>query len=189
MLGAFLTVNGDPMDYPESQTLPDKAKWQEATNVELKSCHDHEVWDWVDPEEVPEGAEIVSSRMVYTKKINKDNALNRYKARIVARDMFREINFNDTFSPTAHPVSVRALVSLSMIKGWSLKTSDVKTAYLNAVLDNTVYMHPPKGLGRGKKLLHLKKCLYGLKISAKRWHETVVANVKAFGMTAVTSDD
>eukprot|EP00961_Rhodomonas_salina_P251448 3399666-Rhodomonas_salina.1 len=63
MLGAFLTVNGDPMDYPESQTLPDKAKWQEATDVELKSCHDHEVWDWVDPEEVPEGAEIVSSRM------------------------------------------------------------------------------------------------------------------------------
>eukprot|EP00961_Rhodomonas_salina_P230615 3116368-Rhodomonas_salina.1 len=127
--------------------------------------------------------------MVYTKKIHKDNALNKYKARIVARDMFREIDFNDTFSPTAHPVSVRALVSLAIIKGWILKTSDVKTAYLNAVLANAVYMHPPKGLGRGKKLLRLKKCLYGLKISAKRWHETVVAKVKAFGMTAVTSDD
>lgn len=115
--------------------------------------------------------------------------VKKYKAQFVARDLFREIDFNETFSPTAHPVSVRALVSLAVMKDWSLSTSDVRTAYLNAQLEKPVYLRQPKGLELGNKVMSLKKCLDSLKISAKQWHETFIAKIKEFGFKAVTSDD
>ena len=92
----MLTTLGDPESYPESQTLSDAARWQEATDSEFRSCDDHDVYDWVDASEVPAGEEIVSSRLVYTKKLWKFNEVKKYnlKCRWVARDMFRELDFN-----------------------------------------------------------------------------------------------
>ena len=42
---------------------------------------------------------------------------------------------------------------------------DVKSAYLNAKLEEVVYMHPPPGYlkkGQEGKVLHLLKCIFGL---------------------------
>lgn len=189
MLSAFLTMTGDPDTYNEAMKLADWEKWKDATDVEWESIREHGTFEWEHP---PKGVEIISSRMVYSKKTGKTNQVTRYKARMVARGFQQRegIDFSETFSPTAHPVSVRALVALSAMKGWKLTTSDVRTAYLNAELEKPVYMTPPPGFERDDgKVMKLKKCLYGLKISAKRWHETFVARIKAFGFTAVTSDN
>ena len=52
---------------------------------------------------------------------------------------------NNTYSPTAHPVSVRALVVLAMI---------------NAKLNKPVYLYPPKGFYNGGRVIKLKCALY-----------------------------
>eukprot|EP00961_Rhodomonas_salina_P146230 1968400-Rhodomonas_salina.1 len=58
---------------------------------------------------------------------------SRYKARFVARVFQQEgLEFIDTFAPVAHPVTIRTIVALAATNRWSLKQSDVKTAYLNA---------------------------------------------------------
>jgi hypothetical protein len=48
---------------------------------------------------------------------------------------------------------------------------DVKAAFLNGSLKETIYMEPPAGYNFGNKVLLLKKALYGLKQAARAWNE------------------
>lgn len=49
---------------------------------------------------------------------------------------------------------------------------DVKTAFFNEVVSETVYMKQPKGvIGNNKLVCKLNKYLYGLKQSAKCWND------------------
>lgn len=50
---------------------------------------------------------------------------------------------------------------------------DVRTAFLHGVIDEDVYITPPKGSGirlQEGKALKLKKGLYGLKQAPKLWY-------------------
>lgn len=107
----------------------------------------------------------------------------------MARERFLELDFNKTYSPTAHPVSVLALIVLSMMKGYKMYTSDVSTAYLNTKMEKPVYMpvYPLKEFQCGKQLICLHHQLYGLKSAAKAWHKTLIAKIKLFGFTVVTN--
>ena len=51
---------------------------------------------------------------------------------------------------------------------------DVKTTFLNGVLDEEIYMDQPEGFvvkGQESKVCRLLKSLYGLKQAPKQWHE------------------
>ena len=51
---------------------------------------------------------------------------------------------------------------------------DVKTVFLNGVLEEEIYMDQPKGFvepGQESKVCKLIKSLYGLKQAPKQWHE------------------
>src|SRR3981189_2759698 len=48
---------------------------------------------------------------------------------------------------------------------------DVKGAYLNGILKETIYMRQPEGFSDGTgRICHLKKTLYGLKQSGREWN-------------------
>ena len=56
---------------------------------------------------------------------------------------------------------------------WEIEHVDVKSAYLNAPLEETVYMKPPQGVlkpGQEGKVLRLLKGLYGLKQAGRGWY-------------------
>ncbi|TYZ66801.1 hypothetical protein PybrP1_001025, partial [[Pythium] brassicae (nom. inval.)] len=60
--------------------------------------------------------------------------------------------------------------------GYIIEQMDVDTAYLNAKLDEVVYMEPPTGLEiDGDVVCRLNKSLYGLKQSAHAWNKTIHA--------------
>ncbi len=86
--------------------MHDADRWKEATDAEFSSVDAHEVYTWVDASDVPSNEDIVSSRLVFTKKLGKMKEVKKYKVRWVARDMYHKLDFNETSSPTAHPVSV-----------------------------------------------------------------------------------
>ena len=49
---------------------------------------------------------------------------------------------------------------------------DIKTAYLNAAIDEDIYLEQPEGFNKGKGLYcHLLKSLYGLKQSGRNWYK------------------
>jgi hypothetical protein len=68
------------------------------------------------------------------------------------------------------------LVSIATKLGLALHQMDVKTAFLNGVLDRKIFMEIPDGIVGKDELkenyiCELKKSLYGLKISPRRWYE------------------
>ncbi|CAN0013283.1 unnamed protein product, partial [Phaeothamnion confervicola] len=70
---------------------------------------------------------------------------------------------------------------------------DVKTAYLKAPLDETVYMAPPEGWERPanngiRHVIKLKNSLYGLKQSDNNWNRHVDAWFKSQSFTPSGAD-
>ena len=56
-----------------------------------------------------------------------------------------EVNFTETFSPTAKPESWKTMLSVGASKGWIIHQMDVKSAYLNAPLEEDIYCYQPEG--------------------------------------------
>ena len=67
---------------------------------------------------------------------------------------------------------------------------DVDTAFLNAPLEETIYMLPPKGLTGIPEghVLELKKSLYGLKQSPRNFNKDLNTTLLDIGFTRCTSD-
>jgi hypothetical protein len=68
---------------------------------------------------------------------------------------------------------------------------DVKGAYLNGKLSETIYMRQPKGFevpGKEDMVCLLHKGLYGLKQAGRAWHQTIDPALKRIGLTPLASD-
>ena len=59
------------------------SKWKVAMNVEMGSLQKNQTWELVD---LPPGKKPVSCRWIYTIKYKADGSIERYKARLVAKD-------------------------------------------------------------------------------------------------------
>ena len=105
------------------------------------------------------------------------NNEEQFKARYVAKgySQVHDIDYHETFSPTARVTSIRMLMQLAAQYDLTVHQMDVKTAYLNAPIDCELYVEQPEGFvtvgENGEKLvLKLKKSLYGLKQSGRNWN-------------------
>jgi hypothetical protein len=62
--------------------------------------------------------------------------------------------------------AIRILTAFSVAKGFMLHQMDVKSAFLNGVLEEEVYVRQPSGFESEKyphRVYKLRKALYGLK--------------------------
>jgi ATP-binding cassette subfamily B (MDR/TAP) protein 1 len=75
------------------------------------------------------------------------------------------IDYNEVYAPVSKHTTLRTLLSLVATKDLELKQVDVKTAFLNGVLEEEIYMVQPPGFEEGGKnvVCKLEKALYGLK--------------------------
>ena len=76
------------------------------------------------------------------------------------------INFNETFSLVARLESIRILLAIASYLNFKLYQMDVKSAFLNQMLEEEVYVEQPKGFVDPYRLNDvdkLKRALYGLK--------------------------
>ncbi|GKA58206.1 ribonuclease H-like domain-containing protein [Tanacetum coccineum] len=55
------------------------------------------------------------------------------------------VDFDETFSPVVKPAIVRTVLILAVSRKWPIHQLDVKNAFLNGDLSETVYMHQPPG--------------------------------------------
>ncbi|MBW0542147.1 hypothetical protein O181_081862 [Austropuccinia psidii MF-1] len=79
-------------------------------------------------------------------------------------------DFSNTFAPTASFTSLRLVLTLAAKNSWLVSTFDFLAAYLNAPIDETLWIRPPEGLhiplGHG---CLLKKALYGTRQAGRCW--------------------
>ncbi|GJR17611.1 hybrid signal transduction histidine kinase M [Tanacetum coccineum] len=95
----------------------------------------------------PTDANLVHFMWLFKHKSNVDGTLSRYKARLVANGSSQQLNvdFDETFSPVVKPTTIHTIFSLAVSRKWPIHQLDVKNAFLNDDLSETVYMHQPPG--------------------------------------------
>lgn len=78
------------------------------------------------------------------------------------------VDFQETCSPIVKPTTIRVVLALAILLGWSLRQVDINNTFLNGDLHEEIYMvQPPsfeqQGAPSQQLICRLKKALYGLK--------------------------
>ena len=158
-----------PNSYEEAISSPKAQIWRKAMDEQIKSLENNDTYSIIDR---PEGRSVIGSRWVFSIKPQIDDT-EVFKARVVAKgySQIPDIDYQETFSPTARMNSVRMLAQLSVEEDMEVHQMDFDSAYLNAELDTTIFMEAPPGLLKDRnKVLKLNKSLYGLKQSGRLWN-------------------
>ena len=106
---------------------------------ELKSMGSNDVWDLVD---IPDGVKLVGCKWVYKTKCDSKGNVERFKARLVAKGFTQKegVDYNETFSSVSNKDSFRIVMALVAHYDLELHQMDVKPAFLNGDLDETIFM-------------------------------------------------
>ena len=119
------------------------------------------------------------------------NGRVKFKARLVVRGFEQKygINYQETFAPTAAFQSIRSLLALSARMRLQIHQMDVKTAFINSPLTETVHIQTPEGLDdTHTPVLRLRKALYGLKQAPRAWNDLIDQKFKELGFKRCLSD-
>jgi len=95
--------------------------------------HKNKTWDLVDR---PEGNKVIGVKWIYRTKLNANNSINKYKARLVVKGYAQifGVNYSNTFALVARLDTIRLLLVIATQKGWKVFQLDVKLTFLNGVL-------------------------------------------------------
>ena len=99
----------------------------------------NDVWD-----AVPrlEGKSIVTSKWIYKIKHATDGSIDKYKEIFVACGFSHKegIYYEETFAPVSRYTSIKSVLALAAVMKWKVHQMDVKTTFLNAVVEEEVYV-------------------------------------------------
>jgi Reverse transcriptase (RNA-dependent DNA polymerase) len=138
---------------------------------ELESLKAKETYEPVN--ELSPRQKAVQCKWVLHIKRDKHNAISHFKARLVAKG-FTQIpsqDFTYTFAPITCWDSIHAILAITALNDYELCQLDVKTAYLNGLLDEEIYMRAPPG--SSTPYWRLRKGLYGLHQAGRQWYLTL----------------
>ena len=152
---------------------------------------DNGIWDLV---KFPEGAKPIGCKWIFKTKRDSKGNVERYKARLVAKGFAQKegIDFKETFSPVASNDSFRVIMALVAHYDLELHQMDVKTAFLNGDIDETIYMVQPENFISGdpkSMVCKLKKSIYGLKQASRQWYHKFHEVIISFGFEVNPVDD
>jgi hypothetical protein len=139
---------------------------------ELENFERNQVWELVDP---PPGCKPIGTKWVWKNKEGEKGEVVRNKSRLVAQEFSQKegIDYEETFSPVARLEVIRILLAFFVAKGFKLHQMDVKSAFLNGVLEEEVYVRQPPGFESEKypcRVRKLSKALYVLKQAPRAWY-------------------
>ena len=100
--------------------------------------------------------------------------MTKTQRRAPSEDQEEGIDYEETFALVARLEAIKMLLAYPSIMNFKLYQMDVKSAFLNGLIQEEVYVEQPLGFEDSQKLDHvyrLKKALYGLKKTPRAWYE------------------
>jgi hypothetical protein len=171
------------------EALQDES-WVSAMHEELHQFTRNDVWTLVP---CPTEQNIIGTMWIFKNKTDEHGTVVWNKTRLVAQGytQIEGVDFDEIFVPVARLESIRILLSIACHLGFKLYQIDVKSAFLNDILQEEVYVEQPKGFQDPHHSHHvykLKKALYGLKQAPRAWYERLTTYLLTKGFTRGQSD-
>jgi hypothetical protein len=178
-----------PRTYKEAVTDSKYGKkWRAAMAEEMLTLHANQTFKEV---VTPDRANIVSCKWVYTIKTDNDNNIERFKARLVARG-FSQVygeDYNQTFAPTVRMDTLRIFLATVAAEDLQCSQFDIKNAFTESHLKETIYLQPPLGLDVKKGYVwQALRSLYGLKQAARDWNRLFKKELLGWGFVQSLAD-
>ena len=119
--------------------------WILSMQEELNQFQRNDVWDLVHK---PLQKNIIGTKWVFKNKLNEQGEVTRNKARLVAQGYSQQegIDYTETFTPVARLEAIRLLLSYAINHCIILYQMDVKSAFLNGVIEEEVFVKQPPSL-------------------------------------------
>nr|GEU94255.1 retrovirus-related Pol polyprotein from transposon TNT 1-94 [Tanacetum cinerariifolium] len=169
------------MNHPLEQVIGDLSKpvmtrKRLQTDAEFKRL---DVWELI---ECPVYKNIIKVKWIWKNKTNAKNTVIENKSRLVAKGYGQEvgIDFEESFAPVARLKAVRIFMAYAAHNNFLIFKMDVKTAFLNGLMKEEVFVQQPDGFvdpNFPNHVYHLKKALYGLKQAPRAWTEYQLADL------------
>jgi hypothetical protein len=124
---------------------------------------------------------MIGTKCFFKKKQGEAGEVTRNQAHLVAQGFSKVegLDFREIFAPIARLEAIRILLAFATYNGFKLYQMDVKSALLNGVIQEEVYVSQPLGFENPKyhnRVYELSKTLYGLKKVLWAWY----ARLKTF---------
>ncbi|KAI3770328.1 hypothetical protein L6452_01456 [Arctium lappa] len=173
-----------------SEALADP-KWVISMQEELNQFDALQVWRLVPK---PKGKTIIGTKWVFKIKKDEDGTVIRNKARLVSKGYRQEegIDYDETYAPVARLEAIRMFLAYAAHKNFTVFQMDVKTAFLNGILKEEVYVSQPEVFVNQEKPNHvyiLDKALYGLKQAPRAWYDVLSTFLVKYGFSKGTAVD
>ena len=162
--------------FKEAMSGPDRKQWAIAVKEEYHRMISSNVFLPVKKKDVPVGATITSSTWACKKKAN-----GTYRARLNCRGFLQiegeHFDSSNIAAPVTNEMSVRTILTLACMAGWSTYMLDVKGAFLLGEFEDgeQIYMSVPEGFEEyypTDEVLFLLKTIYGTRQAAMAfWRE------------------
>ena len=166
-----------------------QSKWKVAMQKELDALKKLGTYEVVLRRSIPQGQKAIGARWVLVEKGSDDDLIA--KARVVAKG-YSQIpgkDFFETWSPTVRRETARLIVALAAAEGDDVQQLDVKNAFVNAPLEECIYMERPFGSpGNSDQVWLLHKAIYGLKQAGRAWYQLVSRVFIKLGFKKCISD-
>ena len=164
--------------------LKSDERWEAAYTKELKKLEERGGLKVV---KRTSDMDCIPFREVLTRKIDNITGEEVLKVRLAARGDLQKNRPTDTYSPTVATDELRQMIVALKSMGCYVMQGDCPSAYLNALLDESVFLLLPDGhpLKEDKELVYeCPSALYGLAIAGKAWYWKFVSVMKEFGLEA-----
>ncbi|MBW0510313.1 hypothetical protein O181_050028 [Austropuccinia psidii MF-1] len=165
-------INQTPKTFDEAMTSPNKEKWDLAIKKELQNMENLNIWTLRNKKD---SDHPITSTWVFKEKEDDSGKIIEHKARLCAHGFHQiaGLDYQSTFAPTGRLSSLRALISFAAIYKFNFHQMDVRSAFLNAPLQEEISLEIPQGISANKEtqVLQLNKALYGLKQASLAWYK------------------
>jgi hypothetical protein len=106
---------------------------------ELENFERNQVWTLVVP---PRDVNVIGTKWGFKNKQGEDDEVVRNKARLVAKgySQVEGLDFEETFAHVARLEAIRILLAFATSKEFKPYQMDVKSAFLNGVIQEEVYV-------------------------------------------------
>ena len=174
----------EPKTFKQAEASPEAGKWSAAWKGEMDSIFAQKV---LLPCKLPEGRKALPTMLLY--KLKDDG---RFKARLVTLGCRQQYgtDFFEVYAPASKHSTLRAVLAVAAQRGLLIHQLDVKTAFLNAPLEEDIYVTlPPEVQGGGGGVTYkLQKALYGLKQAPRAWYKLFSGELVSMGFRVSEAD-